>query len=230
MIFKSDSEVELRWSAPNFIDLEIANAARVSFGKQKITFDESDEKLIKYLAREKHMSPFRHPQFSFRIKTPEFVARQFYKHVIGCNYTSQDSTTIDHAWNEISGRYVVLDDTFYLPSQWRAQSKSNKQASNGYIEKQQLAEFYYLQSIRKAFANYKELIELGVAKEQARTLIPLSFYTEFIWTASLEAIVNFIKLRDHEGAQKEIRDLALDMQKIVLQKAPVACNALLNKE
>lgn len=227
MNFRSDSEVQLRWYAPSNLDLEVVNAARVSFGKQKEIMDMSDIKLLNYLAEHKHMSPFRHPQLSFRIKTPEFVARQFYKHQIGCHYTSESSFK-DHAWNEISGRYVVLEDEFYIPTELRKQSKSNKQASDGIFDfetnKHLLGQ--YSKSIEESFSTYQMLIEKGTAKELARNLLPVSFYTEFIWTTSLEAVIHLIKLRTHEGAQKEIQDVAMDIYNIVKPLAPHSMQAL----
>ena len=107
-------------------DLTVVNSARVSFGKRKEKFDKSDERLVRYLAKHKHYSPFRHLQIQFHIKTPEFVMRQWYKHVVGIETTSNSSTK-DHAWNEISGRYVEYDE-FYEPTIYRKQSDDNKQA------------------------------------------------------------------------------------------------------
>ena len=98
-------------------DLTVVNSARVSFGKRKETFDKSDERLVRYLAKYKHYSPFRHLQVQFHIKAPEFVMRQWYKHVVGIETTS-NSATKDHAWNEISGRYVPVED-YYEPSVWK---------------------------------------------------------------------------------------------------------------
>ena len=110
-------------------DLSVANSARVSFGKRKKTYDKRDERLVRYLAKHKHYSPFRHLQVQFHIKAPEFVMRQWYKHVVGIETTSNSSTK-DHAWNEIRGRYVPVED-FYTPNVWRKQSEDNKQASEG---------------------------------------------------------------------------------------------------
>lgn len=119
-------------------DLTVVNSARVSFGKRKSQYDENDRKLVKYLAKHKHWSPFRHLVVQFHIKAPEFVMRQWYKHVVGIE-TSSSYPTKDHAWNEISGRYVPVKD-FYRPSNWRKQSDNNKQASEGSIENQIAAE------------------------------------------------------------------------------------------
>ena len=197
----------------------IVNAARVSYGAKTEEFDAKDEKLMRYLYRNKHMSPFRHVMFRFRIKAPEFVMRQWYKHVTGIETTSTSSCK-DHAWNEISGRYKVVDD-FYIPSEWRAQSKSSKQASQGLIEDQHSASFLFSSALATTLLTYEKLLELGVAKEQARIILPLNQYTEVIWTASAQAVLNFIELRDHPHAQVEIREYAMKMRNIVQETFPV---------
>ena len=109
-------------------DLTVVNSARVSFGKRKTMYEDGDRKLVTFLAKNKHYSPFRHMIVQFHIKAPEFVMRQWYKHVVGIETTSS-SATKDHAWNEISGRYVVYEEEFYCPSVYRKQSEDNKQAS-----------------------------------------------------------------------------------------------------
>ena len=108
-------------------DLTVVNSARVSFGKRKTMYEDGDRKLVTFLAKHKHYSPFRHMVVQFHIKAPEFVMRQWYKHVVGIETTSS-SATKDHAWNEISGRYVPVKD-FYNPLAWRQQSTDNKQGS-----------------------------------------------------------------------------------------------------
>jgi thymidylate synthase (FAD) len=206
-------------------DLTVANAARVSFGKQKSEMSEDDKKLIHYLASNKHMSPFRHVQLQFRLKAPEFVMRQWYKHVVGINYNER---CVDHAWNEISGRYAEYQkDGYYIPAKWRKQSADNKQATtNEGIDSDFLAHANYCSAMETAFASYYRLLELGVGREQARMVLPLSIYTEVIWTASLEAVANFIRLRDHEHAQWEIREYAKAIRELSKQVAPVALEAL----
>ena len=194
-------------------DLTVANSARVSFGKRKETYDKSDERLVHYLAKHKHFSPFRHLVVQFHIKAPEFVTRQLYKHVVGIETTSS-SITKDHAWNEISQRYVPVDE-FYIPEVWRAQSEDSKQASVGAIYDQEEATEAYQKAIQVGKHYYEKLLEMGVAKEQARTLLPLSCYTEFYWTASFQAICNFIELRDKSDAQWEIRQYAIVLKNIL---------------
>jgi len=187
-------------------DLTVSNSARVSFGKRKDKYDKSDERLVRYLAKNKHYSPFRHLMVQFHIKAPEFVMRQWYKHVVGAETTSSYSTK-DHAWNEISGRYVPVEE-YYIPENWRQQSEDSKQASVGAIAQQEEASECYAKAIQIGRHYYERLLELGVAKEQARIVMPLSQYTEVYWTASFQAIVNFIELRDEPTAQWEIREYA----------------------
>tara|TARA_R100000234_G_scaffold67270_1_gene41075 strand:- start:198 stop:902 length:705 start_codon:yes stop_codon:yes gene_type:complete len=187
-------------------DLTVANSARVSFGKRKTEYDRSDERLVRYLAKHKHFSPFRHLVVQFHIKAPEFVMRQWYKHVVGVEATSSHSTK-DHAWNEISGRYVPVEE-YYFPENWRQQSEDSKQASYGSVKEQEEACEAYTKALQITKHYYEKLLGLGVAKEQARIMLPLSQYTEVYWTASFQAIVNFIELRDEPTSQWEIREYA----------------------
>lgn len=210
-------------------DLTVVNAARVSFGKRKEVLDASDEKLIKYLIEHKHMSPIRQVQIQLHCKTVEYLARQIWKHCIGIEYSIGAKGS---AWNEISGRYVNADVfDFYTPNGFRKQSPSNKQASTDEIVGNSAElEAEYKQHVEQAFALYSKLVNNGVAKEQARGLLPLCFYTEFYWTISLEAAINFIKLRKHEGAQYEIRLLADALEKIVEKVAPITMKYLLSAD
>ena len=199
-------------------DLTVANSARVSFGKRKDKYDKSDERLVRYLAKNKHYSPFRHLMVQFHIKAPEFVTRQLYKHVVGIE-TSSSSITKDHAWNEISGRYVPVEE-YYIPENWRQQSEDSKQASVGSVKEQEEATETYAEAIQVGKHYYEKLLELGVAKEQARIVLPLSQYTEVYWTASFQAIVNFIELRDEPTAQWEIREYAKALKNLLLEIYP----------
>lgn len=210
-------------------DLTVVNSARVSFGKRKSVIDKSDRRLIKYLAEHKHYSPFRHVQFQLHCKVPEFVARNWFKHQVGCGYTSTNAFE-STVWNEISGRYVDMSQVeFYIPGAWRKQSEDNKQASDGKIEDSDISLSLglqysgYLDITRKL---YREMVEVGVAKEQARMVLPLSFYTEFYWTASLQAVVNFINLRDHPGAQWEIQQYAKAIKSLIGSRCPLSLEAL----
>ena len=199
-------------------DLTVVNSARVSFGKRKEKFDKSDEKLVRYLAKYKHYSPFRHLQIQFHIKAPEFVMRQWYKHVVGIETTS-NSATKDHAWNEISGRYVPVED-FYMPDVYRAQSDDNKQASEGEVEDQEKAQKTWTDAHWYLVGFYDDLLNMGVAKEQARAILPLSQYTEVYWTASFQSVMNFIELRDEKTSQWEIQEYAKVVQELCLTSFP----------
>jgi thymidylate synthase (FAD) len=199
-------------------DLTVVNSARVSFGKRKEKFDKSDERLVRYLAKYKHYSPFRHLQVQFHIKAPEFVMRQWYKHVVGIETTS-NSATKDHAWNEISGRYVVVED-FYTPEVFRQQSEDNKQATEGAVENQSAAKHHWEQAMFHAKEQYQKLLDMGVGKEQARAILPLNQYTEVYWTASFQAIMNFIELRAEKTSQWEIQEYAKELQKLMFDIYP----------
>ena len=201
-------------------DLTVVNSARVSFGKRKKYWDKSDARLVKYLAKYKHYSPFRHLQVQFHIKAPEFVMRQWYKHVVGIETTSNGSTK-DHAWNEISGRYVPVEE-FYIPDVWRKQSEDNKQASDGELDDLQQARMNDAFSglMRQVEMVYDKMIDAGVAKEQARIVLPLNQYTEVYWTASFQAIMNFIELRNEKTSQWEIQEYAKVLLELMHETFP----------
>ena len=203
-------------------DLTVVNSARVSFGKRKTKWDKTDERLVRYLAKHKHHSPFRHLQIQFHIKAPEFVMRQWYKHVVGIETTSNSSTK-DHAWNEISGRYVPYDE-FYEPTEFRKQSEDNKQASDGLVEDQIKATMMWREAQTNTIETYKELLDMGMAKEQARSILPLTVYTKVWWTASFQSIMNFIELRGEPTSQVEIQEYARAVKEIMLDIFPETTN------
>jgi thymidylate synthase (FAD) len=201
-------------------DLTPVNAARVSFGGRSDTFTEKDKRLSKFLIKHKHFSPFRHQHIMLIIKAPEFVLRQWYKHVVGIETTSTHATK-DHAWNEISGRYVEVED-FYYPEVWRKQSEDNKQASEGKLDdlQQKRMSMIYDTFMNQVEMAYETMIESGVAKEQARIVLPLSQYTQVWWTASFQSVMNFIELRDEPTAQVEIQEYARALKEIMLETFP----------
>ena len=201
-------------------DLTVVNSARVSFGKRKSVWSASDRRLVKYLAKYKHYSPFRHLQVQFHIKAPEFVMRQWYKHVVGIETTSS-SASKDHAWNEISGRYVEVED-YYYPEVWRKQSEDNKQASDGVLDdlQQKRMTSFYNEYMRQVEMTYDRMIEAGMAKEQARIVLPLSQYTQVWWTASFQSVMNFIELRDEPTSQVEIQEYARALKTIMMESFP----------
>ena len=178
----------------------VANAARVSFGKEASNYTvEQNAKLIKYLAEHNHTSPFRHPQLQYRITCPIYVERQLFKHQVGLTA------------NSISGRYVDFEDNYYKIEDWRMQSTSSKQGSEGLIDKQKEAKVLQDMVVNVCQNVYQELLTLGVAKEQARTFLPLNLETTFIWTGSLLAYINFWKLRITKDTQVETMNIAMNM-------------------
>ena len=198
-------------------DLSVVNAARVSYGKQKDAFDEKDTKLIRYLATHEHTSPFRHAYLQFHVKAPIFVFRQWMKHQVGCS------------WNEISGRYVEFpEDEFHVPGLFREQAKVNKQGSEGAVADQAAALEAYGASCRASVASYKQLLELGVCREQARCVLPLGLYSEVYWTTSLQAVAHFIRLRSEAHAQWEIQEYARAVRALVEPRFPASLAALLD--
>lgn len=209
-------------------DLSVVNAARVSFSKvSKGVIEwhdkgngyaapvnvptEADEKLIKYLAKHNHWSPFAHAFLSFRIKAPIFVARQLVKHQVGL------------AWNEVSRRYVDDEPEFYMPEVWRKRAENVKQGSSDEaVDYGTLADYY-----DTCLFQYNDLLEMGVAPEQARMVLPLSTMTEWIWSGSLMAFVRVCKLRLDPHAQKETRDVVEIIAEYVKQQFPVSYEALM---
>ena len=201
-------------------DLTPVNAARVSFGSKSETFEEKDRRLSKFLIKHKHFSPFRHQHVMMILKAPEFVMRQWYKHVVGIETTSS-SVTKDHAWNEISGRYIPVQE-YYYPEVWRKQSDDNKQASEGELDdlQQKRMALVYKTFMNQVEMAYETMVNSGMAKEQARIVLPLSQYTLVYWTASFQSVMNFIELRDEPTAQWEIQQYAKVLKEIMLETFP----------
>ena len=196
-------------------DLSVVNAARVSFSKESdwesITpagpvpgvLKQSDEKLIKYLAKHNHWTPFGHCSVSFRIKAPVFVARQLGKHQVGL------------VWNEVSRRYVDSQPEFYFPKKWRGKPTDKKQGSSE--EEVEINPVTgtgpslvddYEQAIKRCMWAYDQLLRKEVAPEMARMVLPQSMFTEWYWTGSLIAFSRVCSLRIKEDVQKETRDIA----------------------
>ena len=207
-------------------DLTVANAARVSFGKQSEmdTSDvwgppklkDKDAKLIRYLAEHKHISPFGHCFASFHIKAPVFVARQLVKHKF-------------LRWNEVSRRYVDKEPEFYVPKSWRGRSEDKKQGSSGewYDEDMDLL----LESCHKVcLHDYKELLENGVCPEQARMVLPQSMMTEWYWSGSLDAFADMCNLRCKGDTQAETQYVAWDINYEMTKLFPVSWKALRENE
>lgn len=198
-------------------DLMVVNAARVSFAKESTEFKEQDTKLVNYLAKHNHISPFFHPQIQFRIKMPIFVAREWYRHQIGFSR------------NEVSRRYVSDMPECWSPelNDFREKDAKIKQGSKDTpIELADTAQNLYATSTRISLEAYDELLKLGVAPEIARTVLPQSMYTEFIETGSLAAYSRLYKLRTSPDAQREIQKYANEIGKLIEEKFPVSWKAL----
>lgn len=183
-------------------DEMVVDVARVSYDKiaENYTVEEND-KLIYYLAKHGHWSPFAHPKVQFRLQIPIYVERQIIKTVVGVDY------------NSVSGRYVDFSDTYTTIDTWRKQSTSSKQGSGEDLDRYEnvLANIVQDDVIENAKVAYQELIELGVSKEQARTILPLNLNTTMIWTGSLYALIRLCKQRLKGDAQKETRDVVQEM-------------------
>jgi len=193
-------------------DMAVVRAARVSYGEES-KGQEADQKLVNYMMKHNHGTPFEHINFTFHIKCPIFLARQWFRHRIG-------------SFNEISGRYVKLDTHFWRPIEdkdWRTNNKADKQASgtHGWREKdlQTMAD-QFGKAYETAMECYDGLLMMGLAREQARAVLPLGIYTEFYWTVNARSLFNFLKLRMADSAQKEIQDYANAVYELSKPVAP----------
>ena len=195
-------------------DLTVVNAARVSFGKKKEKFEEGDEKLIRYLAKHNHWSPFGHCMLQFHIKAPVFVARQFVKHQVGL------------VWNEISRRYVDTEPEFYKVDKWRGKPVDKKQGSSGEFDQQRLCDMAQSRVEDTALDAYQQLIQWGVAPEQARMVLPQSLMTEWYWSGSLYAYARVCNLRCAEDSQYETRLIANEIDTLCKKKFPISWKQL----
>ena len=188
--------------------VDVVNAARISFGKEIVSMNDKDWKLIKYLWRNKHTSPFRHVHFTFHIHAPIFVLRQWMRRQVGCS------------WNEISGRYVKFDHAFYHPEVWRSKPNEKiKQGSGSDLseDKQSDCTTIYQNTINSLFDVYNHFIKMGMCREQARMILPVSTMSQCYWTCSLQALIHFLIQRTDTHAQKEISDYAWDIVNILNQ-------------
>ena len=183
-------------------DTMVVDVARVSFDKKADNYTtEQNNRLLSYLAKHNHVSPFFHPKLNFRLQVPIFIERQLIKTQIGVEY------------NSISGRYIDFSDTYSLISEWRTQSKDSKQGSAEPLDYQgqeacNIIEHNVVEACKKA---YKDLIKLGVSKEQARTILPLNLNTTMIYTCSLYAFIRLCKQRLKSDAQAETREIVAEM-------------------
>lgn len=213
-------------------DLRVANAARVSFAKESwwaneedwLEFDadlklsEKDQKLIHYLAKHGHWSPFSHCFLTFRIKAPIFVARQLQKHQVGL------------AWNEVSRRYVDSEPEFYVPEGWRKRAENVKQGSGDIITEPKgkviMMDAMYQSRMKDCLTTYQTMLDYGVCPEQARMVLPQSMYTEWYWSGSLYAFARVVKQRTDSHAQRETQEVAALIGNHCSQHFPVSWSAL----
>ena len=203
-------------------DLSVVNSARVSFGKKSDfmprvhngeakVLQPKDAKLIKYLAKHKHLSPFGHAFASFHVKAPVFVARQLVKHKF-------------LRWNEVSRRYTTEKIEFYTPDVWRGRSKDKKQGSAGVVEvRGSVPVGRAMYACKDA---YEGLLKAGVCPEQARMVLPQSMMTEWYWSGSLDAFADMCNLRCKPDTQAETAEVAWDIDRMMIKLFPVSWKAL----
>jgi len=204
-------------------DLTVVNSARVSFSKESdwedtgvaLKLSQKDEKLIDYLAKHAHTTPFTHPQITLRETVPIFVARQRFKHMVGFTY------------NEVSRRYVDDTPEFFFPEVWRSRPEGSlKQGSGGPVQHMKAVQDRYRWAMDKAEEAYKEFLALGVAPEQARMVLPQSMLTSYYVTGSLAAFARAYNQRIDSHAQVEIQELAKQWDAVISPLYPVSWAAL----
>ena len=202
-------------------DLSVANAARVSFARRKEELDDADRGLIRFLMRDRHGTPFEHNSFRFHIRCPIFVAREWMRHRIG-------------SFNEFSLRYAKATDDFYVPHRDDVRSQVGKPGAYTFEPVDDALAARTLEELRKvydvAYETYTGLVEAGVARELARSVLPVGAYTEFYWTVNARALMNFISLRAAETAQREIRRYAVAVEAFLARDMPVTYAAFLGNE
>lgn len=192
-------------------DLSVVNSARVSFGKRHDLMDESDVGLIKFLLNNRHGTPFEHNSFRFHIQCPIFVAREWFRHRIG-------------SFNEFSMRYAKWEPRFFAPKLEDVRSQVGKPGAYSFEPLDPAKAELWLRQVEEFFGEAAELYDwgmrLGVAKEQARIVLPVAAYTEFYWTVNARSLMNFLSLRTHKTAMKEIRDYAEAVEDIFADVMP----------
>jgi len=192
-------------------DLAVVNGARVSFNQASDEMTERDEGLIRFLMRDKHGSPFEHGYFRFIVKAPLFVVREHQRHRAG------------HSYNEWSGRYSKMEPEFYVPDYVRSQvGKPGAYSFEPVDEETREAARREIEgNAQRAFQAYERMLERGVAKEVARTVLPLSTYTKYLWSCNPRSLMHFCGLRNHEAAQYEIRQYAAAAESFLEKHMPV---------
>ena len=199
-------------------DLSVVNAARVSFGKKHEELTKGDEKLIAFLAKHGHWTPFGHATLSFHVEAPIFVARQLVKHQVGL------------VWNEVSRRYVDYEPEYWMPKHWRARAEDKKQGSSDeyvdWLDRAERTGGRVSKVCDLAVHTYRTLLDAGVCPEQARMVLPQNVLTEWYWTGSLYAFARICNLRCQPDAQKETRDICWDIDALANVSFPISWEAL----
>jgi thymidylate synthase (FAD) len=199
-------------------DLSVVNSARVSFGRRVTEMTDADVGLIKFLMRDRHGTPFEHNSFRFHIRSPIFVAREWMRHRVG-------------SFNEFSMRYARATDDFYVPEPDDVRTQVGKPGAYSFdpvdpdvaeATREELQTVY-----ETAYAAYERLVELGVARELARSVLPVGAYTEFYWTVNARALMNFVSLRAAETAQREIRRYAEAVEQFFAERMPITHEAFI---
>lgn len=189
-------------------DLSIVNAARVSYDKESNAFEERDGKLLKFLLREGHTSPFRHAALTFEVYAPLFVARQWWKYAVASTHVDDQN-----GWNESSRRYITEDEKFYipLPHEWRSKPENSKQGSGEPVD-EEIGQKYFdklLELIVDGTRAYHDAMDDGIAPEIARLFLPAyGMYVRWRWTVSLQGVLTFLDQRMGHDAQSEIQQYA----------------------
>lgn len=211
-------------------DLTVVNAARVSYAKESKELSDKDIRLIKFLAREDHTSPFRHAILQFEVYAPLMVARQWWKYVIGSAHYEGTGDSLE-AWNESSRRYITEEPAFYVPQrdEWRGKPENSKQGS-GEVIAFELGDKYtsqLMEIVELGLQRYEAALQDGICAEQARLFLPAyGMYVRWYWTASLQSICHFLNQRLEHDAQKEIQLYAKAVLELSKQAFPVALQEL----
>jgi thymidylate synthase (FAD) len=201
-------------------DLSVVNSARVSYDKESTELSEKDARLIRFLAREGHTSPFRHATLQFEMYAPLMVARQHWKYVVGSDHTMD-------AWNESSRRYITEEPAFYIPKpdEWRSTPENSKQGSGEPID--DAKGFLFTMSlddyIERGEKLYDDAIANGICAEQARLFLPAyGMYVRYYWTASLQSVAHFLQQRLAHDSQVEIQEYAKAVKSLAEPHFPVS--------
>ena len=200
-------------------DLSVVNAARVSLNKKSEELSDADVGLFKFLMREHHGTPFEHGYFRFRVKAPIFVFREWHRHRVG------------HSYNEWSARYSEMEPEFYIPDEFVSQvGKPGAYSFEPITDKQVMIKAYssVIMACDEGYRRYKELLNLGVSKQQARTVLPVGTFSQMIWSCNPRSLMHFLNLRNSANAQEEIREYAIAAEKIFKEIMPITAQAFID--